>query len=75
MTIWEIITICPLWVLAAAVIAAPLIPIANRHGKEWAKNLVLLVAVVGATAVVWFVTNFAIEKDDVPEGYAVMSEV
>lgn len=57
MTIWEIITVGPLWLFVMGVIAAPLIPVANRHGAEWAKNLVLAIAFAGATAAVWVVTN------------------
>lgn len=57
MTIWEIITVGPLWLLVMGAIAAPLIPVAERYGKDWAKNLVLAVAFIGATGAVWIITN------------------
>jgi hypothetical protein len=59
-TFWEVLTIGPFFVLAAAGGFTVLDPLADRIGTSWARNAAVALAFSGAFLATWFVGNLPI---------------
>ncbi len=57
MTLFEIMTVGPFYMLIAALVATTLRPIAEEIDRQWAYTAVVVVGLVVATGVVWIATN------------------